>query len=268
MITGSSTLIIDEIPGRIIGNDDEPPGRIVHLDANGDVIWETTSLKMPYDATPTADGGYVVNIIRAKAIWKIARDGQIEHRMPVGGYPCSQQLLANGNLLVAGWDYHLPGFVREFDEAGKIVWQTEGLRWPWKAERLANGNTLIADAGTNCVFEVNPAGNEVWKVAGLGPEQSTLFDALGPVYCQRLQNGNTLVSIRSWSRIVEVNRNKQIVWEVGPDLVKTPYSAVRLENGNTLIADCGNFRVIEIDLNKQIVWQLEGLGYPAKAYRY
>ncbi len=46
----NSTLIIDEIPGRLQGDEDFPPGRLVHYAENGEVIFETNMLKMPYDA--------------------------------------------------------------------------------------------------------------------------------------------------------------------------------------------------------------------------
>lgn len=268
MTISYSTLIVDEIPGRIVGNDDEPPGRILHLDQNNRPIWEIGTLKMPYDAALTEDDCYLVCIIRAKAVWKVARTGEVLWQVAVGGYPCSLQLLSNGRFLVAGWDYHLPGFVSEFDQAGNIVWQLENLRWPWKAQRIADGHTLVADAGTNRVFEVDKMGREVWQVVDLGPEKPMLFDALGPVYCQRLANDNTLVSIRGLSKIVELDRDGCVVWEIGNGLVSNQYSAVRLPTGNTLIADAGNFRVIEVNENKQIVWELGQLGYPAKAYRF
>src|SRR4051794_39711832 len=264
---GRSTLIVDEIPGRIVGNDDEPPGRLLLLDPAGEVAWQIARLKMPYDATRLPDGSFLVNIIRARAVWHVAPDGAVLREQPVGGYPCSQQLLPNGNLLVAGWDDDVPGFVREFDPAGQVIWSLEELRWPWKAERLANGHTLIADAGLNRVYEVDQQGTEVWAVDGLGPAEPALFDALGPIYCQRLYDGNTLVSIRGLSRIVELDPCGQVVWEVGPELVANQYYAVRLWSGNTLIADAGHFRVIEIDTQQHVIWERDGFGYPAKAYR-
>jgi Mal s 1 allergenic protein-like len=263
-----STLIIDEIPGRLFGNDDEPPGRLLHLDASGGTIIDLHNLKMPYDAVRIDDNNYFVNIIRARSVFHIDHEGSVLSRITVGGYPCSLQVLSNGNLLVAGWDDDIPGFVREFDLDGNIVWQIENLQWPWKAERLGNGNTLIADAGSKRVFELNSKGEEVWAVDELGPETTELFDQLGPVYLQRLADGNTLVSIRGTSKIIELDKTGRTVWEVGSELVKNQYSAVRLWNGNTLIADGGNFRVIEINMNKEIVWMKDGIGYPAKAYRY
>jgi hypothetical protein len=262
-----STLIVDEIPGRIVGDDDEPPGRLLLLDEAGAVAWETARLKMPYDAVRLPDGGFLVNIIRARAVWQIGADGAIVREQPVGGYPCSLELLPGGNILVAGWDDDVPGFVREFDPAGEIVWRHEPLRWPWKAQRLASGNTLIADAGTGRVLEVDAEGNEVWAAGGLGPAEPALFDALGPIWCQRLHDGNTLVSIRGLSRVVELDPGGRVVWEVGREVVANQYSAVRLATGNTLIADAGHHRVIEIDVEKRIVWERGGFGYPAKAYR-
>jgi hypothetical protein len=262
-----STLIVDELPGLIRGNRDFPPGRLVHFSRSGEIIFESNMLKMPYDAARLDDGSYWVSLIRERALWRISQDYKTLAVINVGGYPCAFEILPNGNILVAGWDDDVPGFVKEFNPSGETVWQLLGLKWPWKAQRLENGNTLIADAGMNRIYEVNPKRHEVWAVENLGPEQNELFDSLGPVYVQRIDNDNTLVSIRGTSQIIEFDKAGGVVWEVGEDIVNAPYSAVRLRNGNTLIADTGNSRVIELNVNKEIIWKKEGFGYPAKAYR-
>jgi hypothetical protein len=261
------TLIVDEIPGLIVENPDEPPGCVMIVNGQGRVVWEIATLKMPYDIAQAPNGNYLVNIIRARAVWEVTPNGEKIGERVVGGYPCSLELLSDGHILVAGWDDGLPGFVREFDTNGKIVWELTNLCWPWKAQRLPNGHTLVADAGAKRVFEVTDEKKEVWAAENLGPETPKLFDRLGPVYCQRIADGNTLISIRGESRIVELDRNGKIVWSVEGDLIKKPYSAVRLPNGNTLIADGGHCRVIEIDREHHIVWEKGSLGYPAKAYR-
>lgn len=263
----NSTIIVDEIPGRAVGNPDFPPGRLLHLAENGDVIFDTNMLKMPYDVAMLEDGTYWLSIIRENALWRINRNSEVVEVLLVGVYPTAFSVLDNGNLLVSGWDDDHPGFVREYNAAHEIVWQIEDLMWPWKAERLDNGNTLIADAGTNRVYEVTPDHEEVWAWEGLAPEKNELFDGLGPIYVDRLDNGNTLISGRAVSRIVEVDPDGSVVWEVGPPLIDTQYSAMRLKNGNTLIADAGHTRVIEITPEKEIVWEQGGFGYPAKAYR-
>lgn len=263
-----STLIVDEVPSRLPGSSPDVPGRILLLSERGETLWESSALKMPYDAVPLSDGSYLVNIIRVRSVWRVAPSGVVTALFPVGGYPCSLQLLPDGNFLVAGWDDDVPGFVREWDPGGRLVWSLEHLRWPWKAERLANGSTLVADAGTGRVFEVNRERREVWGIGGLGPAEPRLFDALGPVYCQRLANGNTLVSDRAHSRVVEVRPDGSAVWEVGRNVLQDQYSALRLPNGNTLVADAGHHRVIELAPDCRIVWERSGFGYPAKAYRF
>ena len=48
-----TTLIVDEIPGRIVGDDDWPPGRVLHLGPNGETLMrkvdfdQVSSLKQP-----------------------------------------------------------------------------------------------------------------------------------------------------------------------------------------------------------------------------
>ena len=38
------TLTVDEMPGLIVGNVDEPPGRVMLVNNQGRVIWEITTV--------------------------------------------------------------------------------------------------------------------------------------------------------------------------------------------------------------------------------
>ena len=75
---GGSTLIVDEMPGRLTGSDEgPPPGRVVHVAADGSIVFEMLTLKMPYDAVRAPDGTYFVNLIRARAVPRVAADGPV-----------------------------------------------------------------------------------------------------------------------------------------------------------------------------------------------
>ena len=50
---------------------------------------------------------------------------------------------------------------------GKVVWQKTGLRSPISAQRLNNGNTLIAEHSGARVIEVDRKGQIVWQKTGL-----------------------------------------------------------------------------------------------------
>jgi len=52
----------------------------------------------------------------------------------------------------------------EVTPAGAVVWEyATGLDTPYDADRLDNGNTLIADSGHGQVIEVDAAGHTVWQ---------------------------------------------------------------------------------------------------------
>jgi hypothetical protein len=68
--------------------------------------------------------------------------------------------LANGNVLAA---IEGEGAVREFDAAGKTVWEYTGLTYVHEAIRLPNGNTLIGGGESKKVLEVTSAKQIAWQ---------------------------------------------------------------------------------------------------------
>jgi hypothetical protein len=134
--------------------------------------------------------------------------------------------LPSGNYLVA---QEHDGFVREYDAAGKVVWDfavplfgksRKGGHGPeafgnsvFSATRLANGNTLIGAGNGHSVLEVTPAREIIWKI-----EQNDLpgITLAWVTRVERLANGNTLIGNchagPANPQIIEVTPNKQVVW--------------------------------------------------------
>jgi hypothetical protein len=80
------------------------------------------------------------------------------------------------------------------------------LDWPRDADRLSNGNTLIADSRHDRIIEVTPTGQMVWE-----------YDDLDlPYDADRLSNGNTLISGSPSGGVVEVDFGGAIVWQYPP----------------------------------------------------
>lgn len=172
------------------------------------------------------------------------------------------QKLPNGNLLLCRVGAWMPGIV-EVDQQGNAVWNYYGLQAN-SAQRLANGNTLIADSGAPGapyvprVVELTRDGKKAW-------EYSLPSLAQAPRYAERLANGNTLVVLPFEVR--EVTPQKKVVWQYGlgkpgksgdPGYLARPSRAHRLSNGNTIIVDRGYFkngRVLEVTPGKKVVWQ-------------
>jgi hypothetical protein len=146
--------------------------------------------------------------------------------------------------------------VREIDrKTKKTVWEFENLKNPYDADRLPNGNTLIADTFGGRVIEIDRDGKIVWSFA----KDIRPFDA------DRLANGNTLIADVMKDRVIEVNGAGEIVWE--QKNLPNVHDADRLPNGNTLVTLRNKAMVVELDSQGDVVWKLEGLSSPSDADR-
>ncbi|MBD3188847.1 PQQ-binding-like beta-propeller repeat protein [Candidatus Bathyarchaeota archaeon] len=150
------------------------------------------------------------------------------------------------------------------DTNGSEIWSHTGaggldFDFPHDADRLENGNTLIADTGNDRVVEINPDGEIMW--------QWNAFDHFDPADADggishlndvdRLANGNTLICLRNLDAIVEVEPSGAIAWQYGgphAGLLDHPHNPDRITTGNTIICDSGNRRVLEITPSGEVTW--------------
>jgi acetyl esterase/lipase len=149
--------------------------------------------------------------------------------------------------------------VVEVDRNLRVVWEygpAEGLEIPTAAERLKNGNTLIADAKQGKLLEVDPSGKVVWTY------QSEEIGNMRMRNCRRTPSGTTLIAVEGGGRIIEVDPSGRVVWTytVEGGARRLPYRAVRLENSNTLISLADPGEVLEVDSSGKIVRSLAGTG--------
>jgi hypothetical protein len=122
------------------------------------------------------------------------------------------RMTPEGKFLVAHMDM---GKVVEYDKDGNAGWSAS-VQSPWAAERLMNGNTLIA-SNSNFVREVNAKGETVWEFRPATDVPEYRF--WNTQTAVRLANGNTLIS--NWHgkdaggepvQFIEVTPEKKVVW--------------------------------------------------------
>jgi len=121
------------------------------------------------------------------------------------------------------------------------------LSGPHSPERLANGNTLIADAHNDRLIEVDSAGTIVWE---LGPQLSGGYVLDSPRDIDLLPNGNFAVAAFHNYDVIIVNRNGWISWR--QSFSAPPYDVDYLDTGNLLIS-VGS--VQEWDTNGNLIWR-------------
>jgi len=153
----------------------------------------------------------------------------------IGG-PLNPKLLPSGNVLVA---LSFEDRVVELTPEGEVVWE-HAIGFPTVAERLENGNTLIADNsgpdGAATVTEVTPEGEVVWSYD----------EGLWRIYgVARLPDGDTLINDQGNGRLIQVAPDGTVTWRYGG--IYLPGGFDFGPDGRFVIAVFGENRMFEID---------------------
>jgi len=156
--------------GRVLLTEAGPRPRILEVDRAGKILIEvpiqaqTKDLHLQTRMTrKLANGNYLVPQLLDKVVREYTPKGKIvweakTPETPAECWPFTAIRLANGNTLV---DCTHGKISVEFDPAGKIVWELSNadlpeplLSDPCGAQRLPNGNTVIASYGSSKPGEV------------------------------------------------------------------------------------------------------------------
>ena len=183
------------------------------------------------------------------------------------------QMLPNGNLL---FQTNWTRLVEVKPETNQVVWEydsskssdNQGRRIEVHAfQRLANGNTMIAESGATRIIEVDRDGKiqhtVKLQVKDPHPHRDTRL-------VRKLDNGNYLVCHEGEGTVREYAADGKVAWEYRVPMFGKQakgghgleafgnkcFSAIRLANGNTLIGTGNGHSVIEVTPEKKIVWQL------------
>jgi hypothetical protein len=166
------------------------------------------------------------------------------------------QPLPNGNILF-GYGGHPTG-VREITSRGETVFDyVSKSHQVFGCERLANGNTLVAEQEPCQALEVNPKGETV-HVTPLTTNVKGFHLQVRNVH--KLPNGNILAAHEGEGAVREVDPQGKVVWEYTG--VTNTGEAQRLANGNTLICCGTQKRLIEVTPDKQIAWEFKAEDAP------
>ncbi len=183
----------------------------------------------------------------------VGETGAIEWTYPHGTRDGWQ--LPDGRLLLTmSKSAQFPGGgVLEVDRAGNVFFEFQGTQSEVNtAQRLANGNTMLTEAGSKPrVLEVNPSGEIVVQFPILS--QLTNFH-MQTRMTRRLPSGNYLIPHLLDKIVREHAADGSIIWTV-----PTPnwaFTSIRLPGGNTLVGCTYGNLVVELDPAGKVAWQL------------
>lgn len=186
------------------------------------------------------------------------------------------EILDNGNLQLLAPAYG----IFEVTKGGEIVWEYYDIKISHDADRLDNGNILIAYGNHDTindvqVKEIDSGGEIVWE--WYAKDHFDFRDEYH-VYCDgfthtnsvsRLNNGNTLVSLRNFNFIVEVNSEGEVVNQIGEGVLYSTHDPSPTDEDNRhitvasqqplpcyLTTEGGFVAAMEIDIDtEEIIWQ-------------
>jgi hypothetical protein len=168
----------------------------------------------------------------------------------------SFHVLPNGNILF-GFSGKPTG-VREITSRGETVFDfVSKATQVFGCERLANGNTHVAEQGPPQAVEVNPQG-EIVHVTPLHTSVEGYHLQVRNIH--KLPNGNILAAPEGEGAVREVDPTGKVVWEYSG--VTNTDDALRLANGNTIILCGTQKRLIEVTPSKKIVWEFSAQDAP------
>jgi hypothetical protein len=198
---------------------DYPGGGVVELTRAGETLFEWKGTQSEVNTAQALPNGRIL-VTEAgpkPRILELTRQGEIALEVPISCQTTNHHMqtrmtrkLPNGNYLVP---HLLDKVVREYDPAGKIVWEVPTPNWAFTAIRLPNGNTLINCTYGNTSIEVDPRGKTVWELSNADFAEPMIKDACGG---QRLPNGNTVICAYGvgarQTKLIEVTPAKKVVW--------------------------------------------------------
>ena len=225
-------------------------------------VWPGTTLLADLHV---ADRPRIIELnLRGEIVWEyLVPAGLAQYTNP--GFDV--EWLPNDNVL-----FVLPRHgVYEINRDGDTVWSYLQPKVSHDADRLPNGNTLMAWGGGDTkqdaqAREVNPDGETVWSwragdyfdrppYSDIDDEGWTHTNAVS-----RLENGNTLISPRNFNFLVEVDAEGNVVRTIGEGTFKGQHEPEIQSNGNILLANHGRpHRVIEYNPESDsVAWQSKG----------
>ncbi len=198
-------------------------------------------------------------------VFEVQPDGSSEF---IANAPNSNDIwaLPDGNLL-----FTTGRGVREMDTDRNVVFEYESDHEIYACQRLANGDTFIAECDSGRLLEVNRQGDIVKEVRLLPEGESGGHGFMRNA--RKLDNGHYLVAHYGPAVVREYDpAGKQIREIPAPGGV---HSVARLKNGNTLIAITdqkvngkADPRMIEVDPDGTIVWQVSNADLPGAPLRF
>jgi hypothetical protein len=199
-----------------------PGGAVVEVTRDLKVVWEYKGTQTEVNTAVLLPNGHILLTEAGDKprLIEVARDGSIKVEIPLGCQITNHHMQSRMARKLPNGHYLVPQekTVREYDAAGKVVWERQNPESPLDNRsfcclRNAAGHTLISLTVGNHIIEVDAAGKIVWELRDGDLTEVRINRTTALAW---LPNGNIVFSNYAarapQPKLVEITRAKQIVW--------------------------------------------------------
>lgn len=211
---------------------------VCYFDINGKQLWNHRVAL--YDAQQIDDDRIIVAERNRHLVRVIDRNGETQLRIERIDSPSDVEMLDNGNVLALSGT----GKLYEFAD-GKLLKTFTGMNNPFDADRLPNGDTIVADSGNNRLVIYDPHGRTTWELGGLP----------FPNNVHRLPDGRILYTTYTTGNVVMLSGNGDLLWR--RNLPGSTLYSVYGTSSEIFVADGGNSKIWVLDSSGRPLREIE-----------
>jgi hypothetical protein len=199
-----------------------PGGAVVEVTRDLKVVWEYKGTQTEVNTAVLLPNGHILLTEAGDKprLIEVARDGSIKVEIPLGCQITNHHMQSRMARKLPNGHYLVPQekTVREYDAAGKVVWERQNPESPLDNRsfcclRNAAGHTLISLTVGNHIIEVDAAGKIVWELRDGDLTEVRINRTTALAW---LPNGNIIFSNYAarapQPKLVEITREKLVVW--------------------------------------------------------
>ena len=198
--------------------------QVCQFDLAGELVWKQPAAI--YDAQYINKDEVIIAERNRNLVRVINRDGETQLRIENVASPSDVEMLDNGNILVLSGNGRLYEFADE-----KLVTKFSGLESPFDADRLPNGDTIVADSGNNRIVIFDPQGKVIWE------KNELQF----PNNVHRLADGRILYTTYTSGDVVMLDSDGAELWR--HNIPQSTLFSVYAAENQIFVADGSNSKI-------------------------
>jgi hypothetical protein len=230
-------------------------GHVAEFGRDGKARWDIGGLKNPVDAQVLPGGRVLICESTGRRLTERTTKGEVVKEITIPQDVIAGLPVGAQRLANGNTLVAMRAGLVELDKDGKAVWNyREANGALYAARKGRNGETAVFSSAGTCV-RLDANGKVLSSFVAVRVYTAAGIDVL--------PNGNIVVGDYTGGKVIEYDTKGKIVWQAA---TQRPTAVARLSNGHTLVTSLLTKTIIELDKDGKQVWKCDVEGRPYKVY--